>query len=287
MRKTLYGLNWIGSKGLFADQIINVLPSADTFVDLFCGGCAITHCALLSGKYNRVIANDIKDMASFFKQALEGKIENLYEPVTREEFFMRIKEPKIASCWSFSGNAESYVWNKETEKINLELFNCVASDNFQTRKQSLRKAFSLLTDLYDSGKLNRTSITPERKTTVFSALARVANLSKLSYLSPKLECSHKDYQDVTIPYNSTVYCDIPYIGCATYNEGKFDHNTFYEWWNAQDFPVFVSEYTAPDAFGCIWQTTRRVTSGNINYKTSVEKIFVQKRFQNIIDPLFA
>jgi site-specific DNA-adenine methylase len=57
-----YGIPYMGSKSRIADKIINVLPAEDTFVDLFAGGCAMTHCAMECCKYNNFIINDISDI---------------------------------------------------------------------------------------------------------------------------------------------------------------------------------------------------------------------------------
>ena len=274
----LYGLNWIGSKGLFADQIIDILPAADTFIDLFCGGCAVSHAALVSGKYKHVIANDIKDMGAFFKQAIEGKVENLLEPISREEFFARNKtDPKVMSCWSFSGNLHSYIWGKEEGAFNLELFKAIADPDWVKRKEHLRAAFVELMKIYDAGKLTRKTIVYVQKVKTLNGLKRVADLAKWSHLAPMLEPSRKDYRDVVIPQGACVYADIPYINCQDYGT-DFKHEEFYKWWDAQPFPVFVSEYEAPEGFSEIWQTVRRVTLGNLKYKQAVEKLFVQERF---------
>ena len=48
-----YGLPYMGSKNRIARDIVEQLPSAECFVDLFCGGCAVTHAAMLSGKTSR------------------------------------------------------------------------------------------------------------------------------------------------------------------------------------------------------------------------------------------
>ena len=53
-----YGLPYMGSKNKIARDIVEQLPSAEYFVDLFCGGCAVTHAAILSGKYKKFIIND-------------------------------------------------------------------------------------------------------------------------------------------------------------------------------------------------------------------------------------
>ena len=45
-----YGVPYQGNKSRIADIIINILPKGKRLVDLFGGGGAITHCALLSNK---------------------------------------------------------------------------------------------------------------------------------------------------------------------------------------------------------------------------------------------
>lgn len=50
------GMPYIGSKTRYARRIIKALPSADTFVDLFAGGGAITHAAILSNKYKNFVS---------------------------------------------------------------------------------------------------------------------------------------------------------------------------------------------------------------------------------------
>ena len=59
-----------GSKSRIADKIIDLLPSATHFYDLFGGGCALSHAALLSGKFQHVHANDITDSVVLFKDAI-------------------------------------------------------------------------------------------------------------------------------------------------------------------------------------------------------------------------
>lgn len=53
-----YGVPYKGSKNKIAKKLIDVLPSAEYFVDLFGGGGAMTHCAALSGKYKKIIYNE-------------------------------------------------------------------------------------------------------------------------------------------------------------------------------------------------------------------------------------
>lgn len=43
-----YGVPYQGSKNKIAELVVEHLPSGHTLVDLFAGGCAVTHAALLS-----------------------------------------------------------------------------------------------------------------------------------------------------------------------------------------------------------------------------------------------
>ena len=38
-----YGLPYMGSKNLIARNIVEQMPPAENFVDLFCGGCAVIY----------------------------------------------------------------------------------------------------------------------------------------------------------------------------------------------------------------------------------------------------
>lgn len=65
-----YGLPYKGSKSRIAPWVIDNLPPAETFVDLFAGGCAMTYAAMLSGNYTNFIANDIGDALKLRQEKL-------------------------------------------------------------------------------------------------------------------------------------------------------------------------------------------------------------------------
>lgn len=58
-KRETYGVPYRGSKNKLAEDIIALLPKGKRLVDLFAGGCAITHCALLSGKWETILSNDL------------------------------------------------------------------------------------------------------------------------------------------------------------------------------------------------------------------------------------
>lgn len=118
-----YGLPYIGSKNRIAKKILDVLPAAPVLYDVFCGGCAITHAALLSGKYSRVVANDINGMIPHaFESAINGGFRNEDRWISRDDFQRLYKtDPYVAICFSFGNNLRSYCYAPELEPYKRAL----------------------------------------------------------------------------------------------------------------------------------------------------------------------
>ena len=115
-----FGISYMGSKNKIVKALIPQLPSAKYFVDLFAGGCAMTHGAMLSGKYERFIVNDIGDAPSLFLRAIKGEFRDEKRWISRDDFFaLKEKEPYIRYCWSFGNKGNNYLYSKETEPIAL------------------------------------------------------------------------------------------------------------------------------------------------------------------------
>lgn len=112
-----YGLPYKGSKNAIAPWVIDHIPPAATLYDLFCGGCAITHAALLSGKWRKVVANDIDgDMPRFFLHCANGGMRGENRWISREDFFrLKDTDPYVRLCWSFGNNQKCYLYSKEIE----------------------------------------------------------------------------------------------------------------------------------------------------------------------------
>lgn len=69
-----YGLPYQGSKNKIAKWVVDILPAGERLVDLFGGGGAVTHCAALSGKYDRILYNDISPgLTDFFMECVRGE----------------------------------------------------------------------------------------------------------------------------------------------------------------------------------------------------------------------
>ena len=112
-----YGLPYMGSKNRFAQKLLDVMPSGSVFVDLFCGGCAVTHAAMLSGKYKRFVCNDIDGaMPQLFLDCINGKFKDENRWISREDFErMKKDDVYIRSVWSFGNNGDGYMYSKEVE----------------------------------------------------------------------------------------------------------------------------------------------------------------------------
>ena len=118
-----YGLPYKGSKNRIAKKILDVLPAAPVLYDVFCGGCAITHAAMLSGKYSRVVANDINGMIPHaFETAITGGFRNEDRWISRDDFQKLYKtDPYVAICFSFGNNLHEYCYARELEPYKRAL----------------------------------------------------------------------------------------------------------------------------------------------------------------------
>lgn len=80
--------------------------------------------------------------------------------------------------------------------------------------------------------------------------------------------------------NSIIYCDPPYAGRKKYHK-DFDNEKFWEWarkMSKMGHYVYVSEYTAPSDFKCIWEHEKKdgmgTTKSGKQQKKYTERLFV-------------
>lgn len=99
--------------------------------------------------------------------------------------------------------------------------------------------------------------------------------------SPKIQgvdFIHSDYKNLDI-YNSLIYCDPPYQSTTGYSTGSFNHTEFFDWcreMKSKGNIVFVSEYSAPDDFECVWKGEQKTNFSSGRSKAThnaVEKLF--------------
>lgn len=284
-----YGIPYIGSKNAIAEWVVNLLPEGDVLCDLFCGGCAITHCALLQNKYKKIIINDINDqLPNFFVECINGlhTVEKHTEWVSREKFFAeKESDILIKLLWSFGNNGCDYLYGRNIEEYKKSLHECIFEGNAEKLKpygydikvDKNKKIYDRYLDVRKQIKAK----SKERSLTSLESLERLQNLEnleRLQNLTDKIEAHSGDYQDIKIPEGAVIYCDIPYTCSdrkARYGV-HFDYDRFYKWANEQE-NIFISEYWMPDNFICIAEKKKTVLCGNTNGKYANEKIFTNRK----------
>lgn len=128
-----YGLPYKGSKNKLAERIVRLLPQRKHLYDLFCGGCAVSHAALLMGKYEHIHINDFNWMCpTLFMNALAGKYDNETRWISREDF-QRLKDtdPYVAVVWSFGNNLRDYMYSREIEPLKRAIHYAIFFSDYE------------------------------------------------------------------------------------------------------------------------------------------------------------
>jgi len=214
---------YLGCKDSIASEILNCIPAAENFYDLFGGGGSITEAAYkfrengLFGewqKWQKFHYNEInKAVCKLVKAIWAGKFDFDYamaqEP-TKERYYAERGDLTawgafVSFVWSFGNKNESFVLGRN------------AKDNYRKYNDALKR-------------IKRTPI------------------------MPNIAITNKDYARVRIKPNSVVYCDIPYNIKRNYYKVKFDFLRFYDWAANCRFPVYFSEYSCNDRrFELVWE----------------------------------
>lgn len=301
-----YGLPYKGNKSAIAARIFNDLPRHLNFYDLFGGGGAMTHYALLTGEYTSIHYNEINPLvADFFKKALCGEYKDETRWISREDF-NRLKDTDgfVKIVWSFGNNGQTYLYGKEIEPFKKALHYAIVYGDYSLIKEYNGWDLSPL-DRYPTSMWNERRLYLRRE--VFKTLPGVYKKGSHYYWEQfqridtiqHLECTqrvHKlkynktlpsitstDYQQVSILPNSILYCDIPYRNTNKYDT-DFDYERFYEWANRQKELVVISEYSMPDDFICIAEYDKMSLLSPSNKKVK-EKLFIPSHRKQLYETL--
>ena len=337
-----YGLPYKGSKNKLAERIVRLLPKRTHLVDLFCGGCAVSHAALLMGKYEHIHINDINWMCpTLFIDALNGKYNDENRWISREDFFrLKDTDPYVAVVWSFGNNLRDYLYSKEIEPLKKAIHYAMFFSDYSLGKelghdlsfidpiQDLQKRYLAVKHYFNrldksqqqsfeggqnqrmqsaeanerlntfrnithwkgcqiqsfKKKIQATQRATAQRRTLHSCIA--CNTESGSTVCPDIlggqilpiTSSVLDYEEVAIPEDSVIYCDIPYEDTNVYNKAEgFDYERFYQWCERQTQPVFISSYQMPeDRFDCIEEFTHRSTLSATANNLVTERIYVPK-----------
>ena len=145
-----YGLPYKGSKNKLAERILALLPNRKNLIDMFCGGCAVSHAALVAHRFGHIHINDINWMCpTLFIDALNGKYNDECRWISREDFFrLRDTDPYVAVVWSFGNNLRDYLYSKEIEPLKKALHYAIFFGDYSLGKD-LGYDFSFVEDIGD------------------------------------------------------------------------------------------------------------------------------------------
>ena len=259
-----YGMSYMGSKSKIAKDIINFLPSGKRLVDLFGGGGAISHCALLSNKYEKVCYREINSLiCETFKKAMQGfySHDNFQPKWISAEDFKKNKDVDgyIKICWSFGNDGRSYLFSSENEKLKKPIFESVVSGKLNKETRHILPDFEFKTNtITDRRKEICKEIKKNAKIDV--KLQRLQSLQSLESLErlESLEIYCESYKDYVYQDGDIVYCDPPYEKTRSYEKNGFNHKEFYDWVKSRSFPVYFSSYEISDKrFSIVWEKQKR------------------------------
>ena len=287
-----YGFPYKGSKNRLAEKIVKLFPDAENFYDLFCGGCAITHRALIENRWKNYVINDIDSRcAKLFLDAINGKFKNETRWISREDFYnLKDNDCYVAFCWSFGNDGKSYLYSKEKEPYKKALHFAIVFNDYSLGKE-LGIDLSAI-DGIEGIKERRIALNKYLKETnqkekvkcnsksgnLLQSLERLQSLQSLERLQSleSLHSSNLSYDEIEIKPNSIIYCDIPYKGTNKYNNIDFDHEAFYEWCKNQTELCFISSYEMPEDFIPIAEFPHRSILCATKNNLVLEKVLIPK-----------
>ena len=244
-------MKYMGSKARIAKYILPIIlenrKEGQYYVEPFCGGCNMID--RVGGM--RLAADNNKYLIALFEGLQEGRKHTKEIP---RELYNRARSE----------------YNAGTE-IEFSLFE-IAWIGYMASANGR---------FYEGGYsgTSKTKIGTERNYIEESIKGIEKQIPLLS--GTHFQCS--DYTDLEIPLGSIVYCDIPYKGTKQYATSKnFNHSKFWNWARekSKQNTLFVSEYSAPDDFECIWEMeVKSSLSANAGFggnKNSIEKLFMLK-----------
>ena len=270
------GLPYKGSKNTIAEDLVKCLPRGKKLLDACCGGGAVLMAAAMSGRWDKVVGNDLNAATIALLDAVlihKGQIEYEHPPIcTRNDFFLSLQRIENGDftiqdcvnkyCASFGNDGKTYMYGKQIEEYKLAAEQMLTADTLDQRRKFYRKFHALINtdDSDDKERLQK-----------LESMQRLQSLERLERLE-RLDIFSIDYKEFDV-----VYFDIPYKGTNKY-DFEFDYDRFYDLFKSLktdlNINAFLSEYDAP--FTCVAEfekTQLMAASVGATKKTSKERLF--------------
>ena len=291
---SLYGIPYMGSKTGIAEDLIAILPKGERFVDLFGGGFAMTHCALLSSKWKSFLYNEINPLlVELIRKGINGDYNyDKFKPefITREKFAeLKDVDGYVKYIWSFGNKGDAYLFGKDIEEQKHAFHDAVVfgkmdkACEYIPELKNMRgrtiKDRRLSYNIIVRGELQRNDLQQLQQLERLQQLEQLERLQQLERLErlqqlERLELVCGSYLDFAYGKGDVVYCDPPYEGTAEY-DGGFNHKEFYDWVASRPYRVYFSSYEISDKrFFRVWEKRKLSTlSGSSNRAERVEVLY--------------
>ena len=298
-----YGISYRGSKSYIAEWIVDeILPKGERLVDLFAGGCAVTHCAMTKHKYNSHLVVDINDIPQLFIDATNGRYRDERRWISSEDFFrLKDTDPYVRCCWSFGNNLKNYLYGRKIEPYKKACHFAVVHDDWNlfdsccpevcecakkaldgisdTKARRLAFAPSIVKWLKENGTVEMVEGNPlyscvkKNKNGDFQSLESLQSLERIEYRMMSYEqYEHKD--------GDVVYADPPYeTSDIIYGmDCVFDKRRFCDWVRTRNYAVFVSEYKMPDDFIAVGSRKKQCAFSATSSINKIENVFLHEKW---------
>ena len=268
-RKPRLGIMYMGGKGELAKKIVDAMLPADVFVDCFGGGGSVALEAMLSGKYKKVVYNELEPLIyEAFQCAVTGSRSGTYPRFVGKEEYFKLDDGVLRVCFSWNGCWWKYAYQERHVRLLEGMHNFVCYNDssllvdvlpdlqddfllldklcydFDTKRTSLQKLVSNYLgqrgEFGENWKEGTSSIRLlhlER----WNRIEATSNVCKES--DAELVVVNGDYKDALSHVSGTavVYCDPPYKGTYGYNDKVFEHDDFMQWFKELSYPAYLSE----------------------------------------------
>lgn len=271
-----YGLPYMGSKSRIAKDIVPLLPAGKRLVDLFGGGGAITHFAIVEYGmcWSRYLYNDVDPLiVDLWKRVVGGEFAiDTFVPVwiSREEFHkLKHSDGYVKYLWSFGNNGKDYMYGKHIENTKRKIHHYIVYDEWdeelsQYIGENRVTAEGITNRLAQWRKYVEQRLKEEGRPVALERAKRVQDLTHFSknerieragmLSNAHMQISNISYEDYVYQNGDVVYCDIPYENTRGYSE-KFNQGKFAEWATSRPYRVYISSlanWSYRKNFKCIW-----------------------------------
>ena len=243
-------MKYQGNKSRIANDILPIMLAdykGKTFVDAFCGSCAIIQD--VPTDYLRIANDNNRYLIAMWRSLTVGK--DSFPTVINKELYDDVRD-----C--FHGRNDDYEddlvgWVGYMASFNGRFFSGGYSGHDVVGKTG--KSRDYITE-------NINNIQKQ---------IREHDFKNITWINT-------DYYNIPFPERSLIYCDIPYKDTKQYDTSKnFDYGMFYDWCRAMKedgHTVFISEYQMPSDFKCIWEKEITNAMNPTITKKPIERLFI-------------